>query len=114
MNVANGYHGAGTSSSLDVVEDLHVRRQRSMKFSLYPEASRPRTASKGSIPDGPTTPISPVAPQIPQFLPAREESLLYQRPFTSHHSPSQESRAYPSPAVQHNLPKKQSEASRLR
>ncbi|KAE8442245.1 hypothetical protein EG329_003716 [Mollisiaceae sp. DMI_Dod_QoI] len=87
-----------------------------MKFSLYPAevAPRPRTASKSSTPSGPTTPVSPTTPQIPQFLPSREESLQYQRPYTSHHPQSQESRAYSSPAAQHNLHKRPSEASRLR
>ncbi|KAF8857829.1 RabGAP/TBC [Acephala macrosclerotiorum] len=113
--MANGYNGAGTLDSFNI-EDAHVRRQRSMKFSLYPAGpARPRTASKSSTPSGPTTPISPTAPQIPhQFHSSREESLQYQRPYTSHHPQSQESRAYTSPAVQHNLHKRPSEASRLR
>ncbi len=107
--MANGYNGVETSD----IPAVEVKRQRSMKFSLYP--ARPRTASKSSTTSGPKSPISPTVPQLPPLpLPSREDSLRgYQRPFTSHHT-SDGPRSYTSPPQLHGLHKKPSEASRLR
>lgn len=119
MNVANGYHGAETREMANY-EPVHVRRQRSMKFSLYP-AARPRTASKSSAMSGSTSPSYPPL-QSPQLeLPHRGDSrpnhYPHQRPYTSHqhHRPDHTERSFTSPPVaNHSLHKKPSEASRLR
>ena len=116
--MANGVKSVGMSGSPEV-DNLNVRRQRSMKFSLYPQRSR--TTSKSSERSGLASPVSPLPPQIPPLpLPSREDSLpnhspLAQRPFTSHHAtPNEPSRSYTPPQVQQSLHKKPSEASRLR
>jgi hypothetical protein len=119
MSIVNGVKGVEMSGSPDA-EALDVRRQRSMKFSLYP--ARLRTASKDSERSDPTSPISPVDPQIPPPpMLAREDSLpnhspLAQRSFTSQHTASNESpRSFtPSPQVPQSLHKRPSDASRLR
>lgn len=105
MNLVNGYSGAG--SAVSDGERLGVRRQRSMKLSLYP--GRPRSASKNTH----TAPPSPISANPPQQAPAslspRGDSLpIHQRPFTSHHPSHNGERP------QTSLHRKPSEASRLR
>jgi len=108
MSMANGYNGVETFD----IPPNEVKKQRSMKFSLYP--TRPRTASKSPTPPGPRSPVSPIAPQIPPLpLPSGEDSLSsQQRPYTSHH---ESPRSFTAPAqLSNGLHKKPSEASRLR
>jgi len=120
MNVADGYPNTGTVDMAEY-EPVYVRRQRSMKFSLYP-AARPRTASKSSAMSGSTSPsFAPQPTSPPVELPSREDSLPnhyhQQRPHTSHQNNGQalDGRSFTSsPAINHNLPKKPSEPSRLR
>jgi len=108
--MANGYNGVETSD----VPAVDVKRQKSMKFSLYP--ARPRTASKSSTTSGPASPISPTAPQLPPLpLPSREDSLPgQQRPFTSSHTHDAPRSFTSPPQLSQSLHKKPSEASRLR
>lgn len=113
MNMANGVNEVGREGSTDA---NNVKRQRSMKFSLYPSRVDPNTVE---IPS-PTPPLSPHAPQLPPPpLPTRQASLSNRtspphRPYTSHHV-SNEQRSFTSPAhVQQSLHKRPSEASRLR
>ena len=116
MNMTNGVNGVGMAESQN---GHHVKRQRSMKFSLYPSRILP-TPHTDEIP-GPTPPISPHAPQLPPLpLPTRQTSLSNRtspphRPYTSHHvAPNEQSRSFTSPHVQQILHKRPSEASRLR
>lgn len=113
MNMANGVNGDGVPESQ--VGD-QVKRQRSMKFSLYPSRMAPPSTTN-AIP-GPSPPVSPNALQTP--LPTRKASLANRtspphRPYTSHHVSNEQPRSFTSPPlVQHSLHKRPSEASRLR
>lgn len=121
MNMVDGYHGLGSGTSETAeYQPVHVRRQRSMKFSLYP-AARPRTASKSSNISGSTSPTLFSAPQLSPTLSAHRQDPLpnqypYQRPYPSQsQTPGSEGRSFTSPpVVGQNLYKKPSEASRLR
>ncbi|CAL3972036.1 unnamed protein product [Diplocarpon coronariae] len=104
--MANASNGAVYEGS--DIESQQVKRQRSMKFSLYPV--RPRTASKRSHPSIPSPPISANAPQIPQLLPMMSREDYYQHPTASHHLHAKE-RSFTAPPVVHRKP---SEVSRLR
>ncbi|PMD63676.1 RabGAP/TBC, partial [Hyaloscypha bicolor E] len=91
---------------------VDVKRQRSMKFSLYP--AQPRTTPRSPTPSGPTSPVFPTSPQLPPSpLPSREDSLpSHHRPYTSHHEGP---RSFTTPPqLSQSLHKKLSEASRLR
>jgi hypothetical protein len=112
MNMANGINGAGMPEPQ--AKDF-VKRQRSMKFSLYPSGIS--TPSNADTMPGLSPPVSPAAPHIP--LPTRKSSLSNRtsppyRPFTSQHAANDLPRSFTSPHVQQSLHKKPSEASRLR
>ncbi|KAG4422860.1 hypothetical protein IFR04_003930 [Cadophora malorum] len=112
MSTTHGYNGTGAVYEGVESESAHVKRQRSMKFSLYP--ARPRTASKSSTPSIPSSPIAPTAPQLPQIPPIMSREEYHQRPYTSHHAHPNERSFTAPPGIPHGLHKKPSEASRLR
>ncbi|KAK0121573.1 hypothetical protein ONS95_009863 [Cadophora gregata] len=112
MSTTHGYNGTGAVYEETDAESSQVKRQRSMKFSLYP--ARPRTASKSSIPSIPSSPIASTAPQLPQISPVMSKEEYNQRPYTSHHAHSNERSFTAPPGIPHSLHKKPSEASRLR
>ncbi|RDW70409.1 hypothetical protein BP5796_08806 [Coleophoma crateriformis] len=115
MSVAQGQHGNGVaaqSSSYDG-DSLHIRRQRSMKFSLYP--SRPRTSSRDNA--GPPSPIAYIPSR--SSPPEQETALAHSvegRPSTSSYTSATESfRSFTPPTnAQRPIQKRPSEASRLR
>lgn len=113
MSMENGVNG------VEMSEDHEIKKQRSMKFGLYP--GRPRTATLNSETSATPSLVSPVAPQLPPLLlPKRSDSLVNRaagsRPYTSHHIPPTEPpRSFTSPPqLQQSLHKRPSEASRLR
>ncbi|KAL2076065.1 hypothetical protein VTL71DRAFT_1008 [Oculimacula yallundae] len=112
MSSAYGYNGTEAAYEATDVESSHLRRQRSMKFSLYP--ARPRTASKSSTPPWPSSPVASTAPQLPQIPHIMPREEYSQRPYTSHNPNSNERSFTAPPVVLHSLHKKPSEASRLR
>lgn len=112
MSLANGVNG---SEMPEPQAEGQVKRQRSMKFSLYPSRIIP-PSNADEIP-GPSPPVSPSAPHI--HLPTQKASLSNRtspphRPYTSHLVPN-EPRSFTSPPhAQQSLHKRPSEASRLR
>jgi hypothetical protein len=109
-----GVNGVELSESSDVVP--HIKRQRSMKYGLYP------TGPPNSNTDNMGTQASPPAGQMQSLqLPTRKDSLHNRsspsnRPYTSHQTSSQEQpSSFATPLYsQHSLKEKPSEASRLR
>ncbi|KAI9055104.1 hypothetical protein LZ554_000069 [Drepanopeziza brunnea f. sp. 'monogermtubi'] len=110
--MANTYygHGAGAVYNGPDFDSQHVKRQRSMKLSLYP--SRPRTAPKDSTSTAtsistPSSPPSPPSSSTAQWPPLVSREDHAQRPYTSRSTTAP-------PPIPQNLHKKPSEASRLR
>ena len=112
MNMANGTNEPGVGEA-QPPEATHVKRQRSIKFSLYPSRT-----SRNSHPDDTPAPNPPALP--PLGLPTRQASLSIRSPppnlpYTSHHPvPNEQARSLTSLPAPPSLHKRQSEASRLR